>query len=155
MTPRETIDSFKRGRSSMAKKIRDMRKLMRNKEHDRSVWPIQKENEWVRRLVYSPVGYGSIQVPVKPTVCSLYELAESYILAGNAPLPWEADPYWVNPLSTEWYSACGHEDYLGDQREQCREYGIELIEAVDWLLLQERFPVASLPKDLTIIIEED
>jgi hypothetical protein len=54
-------------------------------------------------------------------------------------------------LSTETYSACGHEDYLFDQREACREYAEELIDAVDYLLLQERFPVADLPKDLTIL----
>ena len=155
MTPKETVESFKRGRVEMAKKIRHMRHIIRSKPVDREAFPIQKELEWIKRLVYNPVGYGSLQIPVKPTVCNLYELAKSYYEAGRSPLPWEADPHWVNPLSTEWYSACGHEDYLFDQREACREYAIELIEAVDWLLLQERFPVASLPKDLTIVTEED
>lgn len=154
MTPQELVLSFRRGRTEMARKIWSMRKIMRQKTINRSAFPISKELEWVRRLVYNPVGYGSIQVPVKPTVNSLACLAENYVLAGRSPLPWEADPHWVNPLSTEWYSACGHEDYLGDQREACREYGEELIDAVDWLLLQERFPVANLPRDLTII-EED
>jgi len=139
----------------MAKKIRDMRKIMRNKEHDRSVWPVQKENEWVRRIIYTPVGYGAIRPPMKPTVDNLACLAEVQMLYGRAPLPWERDSNWVNPLSTEYYSACGYEDGIFDKREAAREYAEELIEAVDWLLLQERFPVASLPKDLTIVTEED
>jgi hypothetical protein len=151
MTPREIIESFARGRSEMANKIRHMRKIVRSKPVDRDAFPIWKEIEWIKRLVYNPVGYGSIQVPVKPTLCNLYELAQSYHEAGRSPLPWEADPHWVNPLSTETYSACGHEDYLFDQREACREYAEELIDAVDYLLLQERFPVADLPKDLTIL----
>lgn len=121
----------------MAKKIVNLRRIMRSKPINREVFPIEKENEWVRRLILNPVGYGSIQVPVKPTVCNLYELAMSYYEAGQSPLPWEADPHWVNPLSTETYSACGHEDYLFDQREACREYAEELIDAIDWLLEQE------------------
>ena len=136
MTPQELVESFLRGRSDMARKLWSMRNVMRQKSIDRNAFPILKELEWVRRLVYNPVGYGSIQVPVKPTVESLACLAENYVLAGRSLLPWERDPNWVNPLSTETYSACGHEDYLGDQREACREYGEELIDAVDWLLEQ-------------------
>jgi hypothetical protein len=57
----------------------------------------------------------------------------------------------VNPKSTEYYSACGYEDHLFYQREEAREYAEELIEAVDYLLLLERFPVADMPRDLTIL----
>jgi hypothetical protein len=63
MTPREIIESFARGRSEMANKIRHMRKIVRSKPVDRDAFPIWKEIEWIKRLVYNPVGYGSIQVP--------------------------------------------------------------------------------------------
>lgn len=138
MTPQELIESYKRGRSEMAKKIRDMRTIIRrNDSRDRTKWTIMNENTWVRRLVYTPVGYGIIKPPVKPTVNNLACLAEVYTLYGRAPLPWERDPHWVNPLDTEYYSMCGHEDMIYDQREAAREYAEELINAVDWLLEQE------------------
>lgn len=155
MTPQELIESFHRGRNEMAKKIRDMRAIIRrNPSRDRTQWSIMNENTWVRRLVYTPVGYGVVRPPLKPTIDNLACLAEIQMLYGMAPLPWERDPNWVNPLSTEYYSACGHEDAIFDRREAAREYAEELIDAVDWLLLQERFPVADLPRDLTIIEEE-
>lgn len=156
MTPKELVEDFQRSRDHMAEKMWNIRKTMRNIGHmvNREVWPISKENEWVRRVMYSPVGYGMIRSPIKPTIDNLACLAEIYTLYGRAPLPWEHDPTWVNPLDTEYYSACGYEDYLFERRESAREYAQQLIEAVDYLLLLERFPVADLPRDLTIMEEE-
>jgi hypothetical protein len=148
MTPRQTVEAFQRGRSEMAKRILQFRKALRTS--GRTV-DIHRENDLVRRLCYNPVGYGAVKPPVKPTVENLACLAEIYTLYGRAPLPWERDPNWVNPKSTEYYSACGYEDHLFYQREEAREYAEELIEAVDYLLLLERFPVADMPRDLTIL----
>lgn len=134
MEAADLVQSFVVGRKQIANNIRQMRKIMRSKPRDRSVWTIEKENEWVRRIVYNPTGYGVVKAPVKPTVENLACLAEIYTLYGRAPLPWEADPHWVNPRSTEYYSACGYEDYLFEQREEARDYARILINAVDYLI---------------------
>lgn len=39
----------------------------------------------------------------------------------RAPLPWERDPSWRNPHSTEYYSACGYEDGIVADRENARD----------------------------------
>lgn len=41
--------------------------------------------------------------------------------AARAPLPWERDPSWSNPYSSEYYSACGYEDMLCAQRDELRD----------------------------------
>jgi hypothetical protein len=137
MTPKQMIESYATARSELAQKIRMMRQAMREKPINRDVFPIAKENKLVRELMYNPIGYGMVKAPIKPTVDNFACLAEVYTLYGRAPLPWERDPYWVNPKSTEYYSACGYEDYLFEQREEARKFAEELIEAVDWLLEQE------------------
>ena len=140
MTPRQTVEAFQKGRSEMASRILQFRRALRHSERTHPV-DVHRENDLVRRLCYNPVGYGVIRPPVKPTVDNLACLAEVYTLYGRAPLPWESNPHWVNPKSTEYYSACGYEDYLFEQREEARKYADELIDAVDWLIEQERRPV--------------
>jgi hypothetical protein len=38
------------------------------------------------------------------------------------PLPWVKDRNWVNPASTETYSACGYADGIAQDHEDCRAY---------------------------------
>lgn len=40
---------------------------------------------------------------------------------------------WHNPLDTEYYSACGYDDYQSESRDQALEYGAELIRAANCL----------------------
>lgn len=55
--------------------------------------------------------------PMRCTAKSLYREACRLVRIGRSSLPWEADPNWVNPRSTETYSACGYEDGLVMERE--------------------------------------
>lgn len=123
------VESLHRARRKTAQRVRDLRKVMRQYPIDREAWSFKTENQWIKKIAYN-----GPTAPLKPTVENLACEAERWVAAGRAPLPWEANPHWSNPHSTEYYSACGYEDYLGDQREAAREHGLTLIYAVDYLI---------------------
>jgi hypothetical protein len=50
------------------------------------------------------------------------------VRAANLPLPWEQDKNWVNPASTESYSACGYADGIWQDREDAAEVAQELLD---------------------------
>jgi hypothetical protein len=58
----------------------------------------------------------------KPTVAWFRRNAIAALREATAKLPWEVDRNWVNPMSTETYSACGYEDSLAYRRDDAREY---------------------------------
>lgn len=62
------------------------------------------------------------RVPAKPTVAWFRRNAIAALREATAKLPWEVNRNWVNPMSTETYSACGYEDALAYRRDDAREY---------------------------------
>ena len=67
--------------------------------------------------------------PPKPTPQNLDREAIALFRESRRPLPWDTNPHWTNPHSTEYYSACGHEDAIIAAREDAREAALYLFRA--------------------------
>jgi hypothetical protein len=126
MTGQELVEKHRRMRSKRAKALLEERK--RIMEIFNACASLRKDIRMINQITKDGVrrSLGRRELtPFKPT-------AENFRKAASDRHEY-AKSYWNNPYDTEYYSACGYDDYQGELREQARTQAAEYFRAWRWL----------------------
>lgn len=124
----EVVEHHRTHRHTYAQALREERQSMRalNAEHD---FPFDAAtlNKIVRSNVQYRLGHIT-RLPFRPTLDNFREAATNcYDYSESS---------WYNHLDTEYYSACGYDDYMGEKRDYARVQAIEYFRAWKYMKAQ-------------------
>lgn len=125
-TGESILNHHRNERQKRANALKQERQRIRDivKECDVLSWTVKDYNAIARSNVDYKMGKS---VPFRPTLAN-FRKAYRYMLNFSY-------SGWDNPLDTEYYSACGYDDYQYERRESARSEAVEYFRA--WKTLKE------------------
>lgn len=119
----KVLKNHRDARSRRARELLVKRREVRSMVREHGIgWSVRKQNNLVREACRR------FPAPFRPTL-------ENFRRAARDQLAYSYED-WNNPLDTEYYSACGYDDYMYEKREWARSAAVEYFRA--WRVLREK-----------------